>query len=35
MARRACPVGRANAYSADAQAFHTAAFLRSAKRMLG
>ena len=35
MARRACPVGRANAYPVDAQAFHTAAFLRSAKRMLG
>ena len=35
MARRACPVGRANVYPADAQAFHTAAFLRSAKRMLG
>ena len=35
MARRACPVGRASAYPADAQAFHTAAFLRSARRMLG
>jgi len=35
MARRACPIGRAHQYPADAQAFHTAAFLRSAKRMLG
>lgn len=34
LARRACPVGRAFRYPADAQAFHTAAFLRSARKMI-
>jgi hypothetical protein len=35
LARRACPVGRAYAYPRAAQAFHTAAFVRSARRIYG
>jgi hypothetical protein len=33
LARRACPVGRDYAYPRAAQAFHTAAFIRSARRI--
>ena len=32
MARRACPIGRDFTYPRDAQEFHTAAFLRAAKK---
>lgn len=35
MARRACPVGRDYLYPRPAQAFHTAAFMRAARRHLG
>ncbi len=35
MARRACPVGREYLYPEPAQAFHTAAFMRAARRGLG
>ena len=35
MARRACPVGRDHLYSRPAQAFHTAAFMRAARRRFG
>jgi Fe-S-cluster-containing hydrogenase component 2 len=33
LARRACPVGRDYAYPREAQAFHTAAFVRSARKI--
>jgi hypothetical protein len=35
LARRACPVGRAYVYPRPAQAFHTAAFVRAARRAMG
>ena len=35
MARRACPVGRDYLYPRPAQAFHTAAFMRAARRHIG
>ena len=35
MARRACPVGREHLYPRPAQAFHTAAFMRAARRHVG
>jgi hypothetical protein len=35
LARRACPVGRSHRYPPAAQAFHTAAFVRSALRLIG
>jgi hypothetical protein len=35
MARRACPVGRDYLYPKPAQKFHTAAFMRAAKRNFG
>jgi ferredoxin len=34
MARRACPVGREHAYPPAAQAFHTAAFVRSVRKWM-
>jgi ferredoxin len=35
LARRACPVGRDYLYPREAQAFHTAAFVRSARKIFG